>query len=162
MRNLLPIRPDAVWAAAVTLAVAVAGGVLTDVGPWYFGLRKPSWQPPDWVFAPAWTVIYTLSAMAAVLCWRGAPSRSARVLVVGAFLLNALLNVLWSALFFFWRRPDWALIEVIPLWLSVAHLLWLSRRFSPVAPWFLMPYLLWVGFAAVLNWAVVRLNAPFG
>jgi translocator protein len=160
MKSLIPNRAD-VWVAAVaTLLVAAAGGTLTQIGPWYFGLAKPSWQPPDWLFGPAWTTIFTLTAIAGVLAWRGAQG-GGRVLVVGAFALNAALNVGWSALFFYLRRPDWALVEVVPLWLSVALLMVVTRRYSAVAPWFLLPYLLWVGFAAYLNLTIVRLNAPF-
>lgn len=152
-----------VWVAAVAvMLVAGAGGTLTDIGPWYRGLRQPSWQPPDWLFGPVWTAIYTLTAIAGVSAWRGAASAAGRAFLLAAFLLNGLLNVLWSALFFYARRPDWAVLEVVALWLSVLALMLVTRRFSAVAPWFLLPYLIWVGFAGVLNLAVVRLNGPFG
>ena len=82
-----------------------------------------------------------------------------RVLV--AYALNALLNILWSVLFFTLRRPDWALVEVVPLWLSVLLLIAVSGRRDRAAGWLLVPYLAWVGFAGVLNWSVVRLNEPF-
>ena len=160
MKSLIPSRPD-VWVAAVlTMLVAGAGGALTQIGPWYFALAKPAWQPPDWLFGPAWTTIFTLTAIAGVLAWRGAAG-GGRALVAAAFALNATLNIAWSALFFFLRRPDWALIEVVGLWLSVAALMLVTARFNRVAPWLLLPYLLWVAFAAVLNLAIVRLNGPF-
>jgi len=160
MKSWIPSRPD-VWVAAVlTMVVAGAGGALTQIGPWYFALAKPTWQPPDWLFGPAWTTIFTLTAIAGVLAWRNAAARG-RALVAAAFALNATLNVAWSALFFFLRRPDWALVEVVALWLSVAALMLVTRRFNRVAPWLLLPYLLWVGFAGVLNLAIVRLNGPF-
>lgn len=152
-----------VWVAAImVMIVAGAGGTLTEIGPWYRDLAKPSWQPPDWLFGPAWTAIFTLTAIAGVSAWRGARSAAGRAILLGAFLLNGALNVLWSGLFFYARRPDWAGLEVVALWLSVLALMLVSRRFSPVAAWFLLPYLLWVGFAGVLNWAVIGLNGPFG
>jgi len=149
------------WAAGAAFLVAMIGGGLTDTGPWYQGLRKPSFQPPDWLFAPAWTLIFALTAAAGVVSWRAAPRGRARVGLILAFALNGVLNVLWSLLFFGLRRPDWALVEVVFLFLSVALLMWLAGRHAPLARWLLAPYLLWVGFATVLNLAVVRLNAPF-
>ncbi len=160
MKSWIPSRPDVWVAALLTMLVAGAGGSLTQIGPWYFALAKPAWQPPDWLFGPAWTTIFTLTAIAGVLAWRGAAGRG-RWLVAGAFALNAALNIAWSALFFFLRRPDWALVEVVPLWLSVAGLMLVTARFNRVAPWLLLPYLLWVGFAGFLNLTIVRLNGPF-
>lgn len=152
---------DIVVAAVAAIAVAVAGSVLTDIGAWYQRLRKPPWQPPDWLFGPAWTVIFALTAAAGVLAWRGAPGGTARAWVIGLFAVNAALNVLWSPLFFKLRRPDWALIEVIFLWLSIVALIVGLNGDSRWASWLLVPYLLWVSFAAFLNSTIVRLNAPF-
>ncbi len=152
----------AVYVAAGTAAgVLAAGGALTTIGPWYLGLRKPSWQPPGWAFAPAWTLIGGLSAWSGMLAWEGArdvPERRETVLLFGA---NAACNVLWSALFFKLRRPDWALGEVVLLWLSIALPIIRLRHWSPRAAALLLPYLLWVSFAAYLNLTIVRLNAPF-
>jgi tryptophan-rich sensory protein len=148
-------------AAGAALAVAALGGAATDIGPWYLGLRKPSWQPPDWLFAPVWTAIFALTALAGLRAWRRTPDARGRGRVLAAYALNALLNILWSALFFTLKRPDWALVEVVPLWLSVVLLVVVSGRRDRAAGWLLAPYLAWVGFAAVLNWSVVRLNGPF-
>ena len=151
-----------VWVAVVAATVvAVAGGVATRLGPWYYNLRKPSWQPPDWLFGPAWTVIFGLIAASGVLAWWGAADWAQRWLTIGLFAVNGLLNVLWSVLFFTLRRPDWALIEVVPLWLSILAMIIAFATFAPPASLLLLPYLAWVGFAAFLNRAVVRLNAPF-
>jgi tryptophan-rich sensory protein len=99
-------------AAAVAIFIAVLGGSLTDTGNWYQSLRKPSWQPPDWLFGPAWTLIFALATMSAVYAWRHAHDRRQRERVIGLFALNGFLNVLWSTLFFALRRPDWASVEV--------------------------------------------------
>ena len=148
-------------AAAVTIFIAGLGGTLTDTGPWYQDLRKPPWQPPDWLFGPAWTLIFALATVSAVYAWRGAGNRGQREWVIGLFALNGFLNVLWSTLFFALRRPDWALIEVLFLWLSILLPVVVFWRRAKPASLYLLSYLAWVSFAAFLNLTVVRLNAPF-
>jgi len=148
-------------AAAVAIFIAGLGGTLTDTEPWYQDLRKPPWQPPDWLFGPAWTLIFALATVSAVYAWRSARDRVQREWVIGLFALNGFLNVLWSTLFFALRRPDWALIEVVFLWLSILLPVVVFWRRARPASLYLLPYLAWVGFAAFLNLTVVRLNAPF-
>jgi len=147
--------------AACALLVAAIGGSLTDIGPWYQGLAKPAFQPPDWAFGPAWTLIFALCVLAGAEAWMRAPSLQVRTLVVALFALNAALNIGWSLLFFRMRRPDWALYEVGMLWLSVLVLITVCGRFAPRVRWYLLPYLVWVSFATAVNAVVVRLNAPF-
>lgn len=148
-------------AAASAVGVAALGAVVTDLGPWYYSLRKPRWQPPDWAFGPAWTLIFALTALAGYLTWRGARSRDERLQLLAALALNAFLNTFWSLLFFRLQRPDWALYEVGFLWLSIVLLMVLMRRISSHVAWLLLPYLLWVSFASVLNWEIIHLNGPF-
>ncbi len=148
-------------AAVSAIAVAALGALMTDLGPWYADLRKPSWQPPDWLFGPVWTVIFALCAISGYLAWREAPNRGGRDGVIGLFALNGFLNVLWSTIFFRVKRPDWALVEVGLLWFSIVLMIVVLMRYSKTASLLLLPYLAWVTFAAVLNWSVVRLNAPF-
>ncbi len=154
-------KPIAI-AALAALALAILGGLSTDIGPWYRALHKPPWQPPDWLFGPVWTTIYALSASAGVLAWRAAKEPPRREWIIGLFALNGFVNVLWSLLFFRLRRPDWALAEVGLLWLSIVLLIVVLGRWSKPAGWLLAPYLAWVSFASVLNYTVVSLNAPFG
>ena len=148
-------------AVGAAILVAVAGGMLTEIGPWYRGLRKPRFQPPNWAFGPAWTVIFALAAAAGVLGWEAAPTGAARAWVVALFVVNGGLNIGWSGLFFRLRRPDWALIEVGLLWLSILALILVLWPLSAGAAWCLAPYLAWVSFAALLNWRIVRLNRSF-
>lgn len=148
-------------AAAVAICIAGLGGTLTDTGAWYQSLRKPPWQPPGWLFAPAWTLIFALATVSAVYAWRDAQNCPQREWVVGLFALNGFLNVLWSLLFFALRRPDWALIEVVVLWFSVLLPIVVFWRRARAASLYLLPYLAWVAFAGFLNLTVVRLNAPF-
>ncbi len=148
-------------AAAAATAVASIGALMTDLGSWYQGLVQPSWKPPDWAFGPAWTLIFALSAAAGALAWRDAPGQRSREWMLVLFALNAFLNVLWSLLYFRLHRPDWALVEVGFLWMSVLLLMGVTGRYSRSARLLLLPYLLWISFAGTLNWATVRLNGPF-
>lgn len=150
-----------VIAFALSYATAGVGGALTDLGPWYFSLKHPAWKPPDAAFGAIWTGIFTMCAISAWLAWQAADTSVWRRRVAWLFGTNAVLNVLWSALYFKLQRPDWALFEVVFLWLSIAALivgLWaLSRRASAL----LIPYAIWVTVAAVLNYETVELNGPF-
>jgi translocator protein len=154
-------RKPVLIAAAVAIFIGVLGGTLTDTGPWYQNLRKPPWQPPDWLFGPAWTLIFALATVSAVYAWRAAIDRAQREWVIGLFALNGFFNVLWSTLFFALKRPDWALIEVAFLWLSILLPIMVFWRLAKPASLYLLPYLMWVSFAAFLNLTVVRLNGPF-
>jgi benzodiazapine receptor len=119
-------------------------------------------KPPNWLFGPAWTVIFILIAVSGVLAWERAPSVSARAWLCALLAVNGVLNVLWSLLFFKLHRPDRALIEVVALWLSILALVVFIGAYSFTAAAFMVPYLIWVAFAAFLNLKVVQLNAPFG
>jgi translocator protein len=149
-------------AVAGVVGVALVGGLMTDVGPWYESLRFPRLRPPNWLFGPAWTVIFALIATAGVLAWDAAPDAGTRRTLIALFVLNGLLNAGWSPLFFKLRRPDWAILEVIPFWLSILALILFTAPFSRAAAGLLTPYLVWVTFATWLNWRIVQLNAPFG
>ena len=149
-------------AALAALAVAGLGGLSTDIGAWYQSLKQPPWKPPDVLFGPAWTTLYALAAAAGVRAWERAPTRADREWLIALFALNAFVNVVWSLLFFRLQRPDWALAEVGVLWASILLLMVVLGRYSKASAWLLLPYLLWVSFAAALNRAVVQLNGPFG
>jgi translocator protein len=153
--------PAIVAAVLGTVALIALGALATDLGPWYYALKQPSWKPSDIWFGPVWTTIFMLSAWAGLRAWGGAGEGAARFWLVAAFVLNGMLNVLWSLLFFRLRRPDWALIEVGGLWLSIVLLMAVCATYDRWSPWLLLPYLAWVAFAAWLNLAVVRLNGPF-
>jgi translocator protein len=156
-----PLAVAAMCAAGGASLVAGLGIWVTDLGPWYRSLKQPWFQPPDTWFGPAWTLIYTLTATAAVRAWRASTSAPQRRTLLGALAFNAVLNVMWSWLFFRARRPDWALAEVVALWLSIVLLIVLAWRSDGTAGLLLVPYAVWVAFAAALNLGVVLLNAPF-
>ena len=160
MRHRSALKPILV-AAAAALLVAGLGGLMTDIGAWYLSLKQPAWKPPDWLFGPAWTIIFAFAAASGVTAWRAAPDRASRDWLLALFALNGFLNVLWSLLYFRLRRPDWALMEVCFLGLSVVLLMLVLGRYARKASALLVPYLLWIVFAGLLNWATVRLNGPF-
>ena len=149
-------------AASGVVLTAAGGALVTQLGPWYYGLKKPGWQPPDWLFGPVWTVIFLLMGCAFVLSWEQLPSGLARLRLFGVFAINAGLNIIWSLLFFGRRRPDLALIEVVPFIGSIVLLMVTVAPLDRRAAWAFVPYLLWVMFATVLNVYIVRHNAPFG
>jgi tryptophan-rich sensory protein len=144
---------------AICLGAAALGGVLTShsVNDWYPTLKKPSWNPPNWVFAPVWTTLYLLMAAAAWLVWMN--DTASRRLPMTLFGTQLLLNTAWSALFFGLRNPGLALIDVVLLFLAIAATIAAFRRVSSGAAVLLLPYLAWVAFAACLNAAIWRMNA---
>lgn len=148
------------WLFAIAWAVGTAalGAALTPLTPWYRGLERPWFQPPDWAFGPAWTLIFALAAIG----YARAAKAGAGRLLMWLYVLNGLLNAGWSLLFFTLQRPDWAMLEVVPLWLSILAMLLVARRHDRRAAQLIAPYLAWVTFAACLNWAIVLLNGPFG
>ncbi|MGC6331594.1 TspO/MBR family protein [Rhizorhabdus sp. FW153] len=147
-------------AGVVATVVAVMGATITDIGPWYRSLVQPSWAPPDAAYGVGWTVIFAFAALSAVSGWL-AMRWSEREWLIGLFALNGFLNILWSLLFFKLHRPDWAMIEVILLWVSILGLIVFIWRRSIMGAVLLLPYLMWVTFAGYLNMTIVRLNGPF-
>lgn len=143
---------------AVALFLGIAGGLLTEIGPWYRNLRRPRLNPPDWLFGPAWTIILGLATWSAAIAWEAAGSADEQRLVLLLFGANAVLHLLWSPLFFKLKRPDWALIEVLFLWASLVALVVGLAPISSKASMLIWPYLAWVTFASWLNWQIVRLN----
>ena len=141
------------------ILVAGVGGVVTAeaVRTWYPSLRKPSWNPPSRVFAPVWSVLYLMMAVAAWSVWR-ARDASDVAIALGLFGVQLALNLSWSVIFFGLRRPAWALGEIAVLWMSIAATIAAFWIHDGIAGALLLPYLAWVTFAAVLNEAIFRLN----
>lgn len=156
-----PSRLKAVFALGGWLALcftAASLGALFMPGEWYSALKKPSWNPPAWIFEPVWTALYTMMAVAAWLVWkRGGFAAQRRPLAL--FLVQLALNAAWTPLFFGLHWPGVAFTEIVLLWLAIAATLAAFRPVSGVAAWLLVPYLAWVSFAAALNFALWRLNS---
>ncbi len=162
--------------------VGAAGGLLTalSVGGWYASLEKPAWTPPGWVFAPVWTALYTLMAVAAWLVWLKARAATldrrrlgqagrptvplsavtgvSHQLALAFFGLGLTLSLAWSGLFFGLRNPGAAMWDLVALWLmavAATHAFW---RISRPAGWLMLPYLLWISFAGALNYTLWGMN----
>jgi translocator protein len=142
----------------LSFAVAAIGAVASiDAAPFYAQLAKPSWAPPAGVFGPVWTLLYALMAIAAWQVWRqGGLRKQRRALTL--YLIQLGMNALWSWLFFGWHLGRAAFVDVVLLWVAVAATLLAFWRASRVAAALLVPYLLWISFAAVLNYTVWQLN----
>ena len=143
----------------VCFAVAGVSGSWTasEVPGWYKTLVRPSIAPPNWVFAPVWTMLYALMAVAAWRVWLEAPSPLRNWGLV-LFALQLALNFAWSLLFFKMHALGAALAEVAVLWLAIGATTLVFARVSPMAAWLMAPYLAWVSFASILNGAFWRLN----
>jgi translocator protein len=145
---------------AVCLLAGLIGSFFTagSIPTWYAALNKPSFNPPGWIFAPVWTILYILMAIAAFLVWRKGLQANGVKLALFFFALQLILNVIWSILFFNYHSPFYAYIEICALWLSIVLTIVFFYQVSKPAAWLLIPYLLWVSFASVLNFAIWRLN----
>jgi tryptophan-rich sensory protein len=136
-----------------------AGGIGSRYmpGEWYASLAKPTWTPPNWIFAPAWTVLYLLMGVAAWRVWRRAGFGRARG-ALALFVAQLVLNGMWSWLFFGLHRMDAAFLDIAALWVMILIVMVLFRREDWRAGALMAPYLAWVGFAACLNFALWRMN----
>ena len=144
----------------ITFSIAAVSSYFTisQIPGWYATLRKPSFNPPDYLFGPVWTILYTMIATAAYLVWKQRDSsptyRTTRVI----YFLQLLFNFSWSIIFFGLHQVLIALIIIALLWLSIIAVMYFFNRFNKFACWLLLPYLLWVSFAASLNLAIYMLN----
>jgi len=129
-------------------------GVSAMPGTWYAGLVKPTWNPPAWLFGPAWTLLYTLMAVAAWLVWKRDGWRRPLLL----YFVQLALNSAWTPIFFGAHELGWAMVEMVALWTAVLLAILSFHRVSRPAGWLFAPYLAWVTFAAALNFALWRLN----
>lgn len=149
-----------VIAFIICQAAGAIGSIFTvpAIPNWYQGLNKPDFNPPNWVFAPVWFILFTMMAVSLYLIWEkgleGKRNRSA----VFLFLVHLMINAFWSLAFFGLHNLMLAMIVILILWAAIAVLILLFKRIDKVAAYLLAPYLLWVSFATVLNFAILRLN----
>jgi tryptophan-rich sensory protein len=138
----------------------VVGSIFTapSIATWYATIEKPGFTPPNWVFAPVWTTLFVLMGVSAYLVWnKGLENKNVKMALL-IFSIQLALNMLWSFLFFGLKSPLYAFFEILILWLVIMLTIVNFSRISKTASWLLIPYIIWVSFAAILNFSIVRLN----
>lgn len=146
----------ALGALVLTFGAAYIGSRF-PVDEWYTGLVKPSWNPPNWLFGPVWSVLYLLMAISVWLVWLKEGLAGA-LIPLGIFLLQLVLNAAWSWLFFGQHEMGIAFLEILLLWTAILTCIILFWELNPLSGILLVPYILWVTFAAVLNYTLWQLN----
>jgi tryptophan-rich sensory protein len=156
---------NAFVALTVAIVIPVVGGFLSGYfitkdkvkksNGWYDSLKKPAWNPPRWVFGPAWTLLYVLMGIASYLVWNQGGANQLALTIYG---LQLLINFAWSPVFFGAQRPDIALILILVLWFMIIATMVLFYAITPVAMYLLVPYILWVTYASTLNGYIVYAN----
>ncbi len=138
----------------------IIGSIFTTpaIPTWYANINKPTFRPPNWVFAPVWTTLFLLMGIALFLIWKKGPEKKENRIAFSVFIIQLILNTLWSVLFFGLKSPFAAFIEIIFLWAAILASIILFFRISRLAGALLIPYILWVSFASVLNFSIWRLN----
>ena len=145
---------------AACLLIGFLGSLVTtpSVSTWFSTINKPSFSPPNWLFAPVWTILYILMGISAYLVWnKGLEKKGVREALI-IFGVQLVFNFLWSFIFFGLHQPLLAFLEIIILWLLILQTFLKFRKISSLAGYFLLPYLIWVTFAAFLNFTIARLN----
>ncbi len=161
--DLIQDKRQVWWGLAAFLFICFAAAGIGSfatapaITNWYAGVNKPSWNPPNWLFGPVWTVLYAMMATAGWMVWRRL-SLQAAAIPLFFFAVQLLLNTLWSVFFFGLHNPGLAFIEIVFLWLSIAATIYFFWRVRQLACALLVPYLAWVSFAAFLNFTIWRLN----
>lgn len=144
-----------VLALFLVMSFATASfGAMFAPDSWYVGLVKPSWNPPNWLFGPVWTVLYALNAIAAWRVYR----RGNSLIPISVWILHLIPNALWSMFFFGMHRMDYALIDIVVLLCAIVTSAVLFFRHDRIAGLLMIPYFLWVSFATLLNWTLMGLN----
>jgi len=146
-------------ACILCLSVGWIGSFFTDsASGWYQNLNKPFFNPPGWVFAPVWTALYIIMGVSVFLIWqKGLSERKVKIALI-FFIVQLLLNAIWTPLFFGLESPFAAFVDIVFLWLAILITIVLFFKLSRAAAFLLIPYILWVTFAAVLNFSIWIMN----
>jgi benzodiazapine receptor len=142
------------------VAIGFAGTFFTtpSIGTWYAGITKPSFNPPAWVFGPVWTILFVMIGLSLGMVLNSARISKYRSVAIKIFIVQLVLNLAWSYLFFSLHRPDFSAIEILILFGMIGVNIYYASKVHKTAGWLLVPYIVWVGFAAVLNITIWSLN----
>lgn len=144
--------------AVVCLALGTISGLLTVTGvnTWYATIQKPSWNPPNWIFGPVWTMLYLLMGASFALAWQRGGEVGRKMMRL--FLIQFLLNLSWSPAFFYFHNITLAFIIITAMWVMILLTIFAAGKVRPLAAWLLVPYISWVSFAMILNGTIMKLN----
>lgn len=158
MKNLTILK--VILSITICLAVGGLSGYLTSgsISTWYVGINKPSFNPPNWIFGPVWTTLYTLMGVSAGLIWSKGLEFATTKKALSIFGVHLVLNFSWSLIFFGLEQPRWAFVEILFLLGSIFYYTNVFYRISTLAGWLQVPYILWVSFATILNGSIAWLN----
>ena len=144
----------------ICLAIGGVSGYFTasEIPTWYVTLNKPSFNPPNWIFAPVWTTLYFLMGISFWLVWKSNAAAAIKNKAITYFIIQLILNFFWSIIFFSFHQLGIALAEIIILWIFILLSFMAFYPISKPAAYLLLPYLLWVSFATILNFSIWKLN----
>ena len=147
-------------AISIPLLVGAIAAFFTQAGVhgWYSAANKPSYNPPNWVFAPVWTALYIMMGIALYLVWKSDTDKAVKQTAIILFAIQLTLNFLWSFIFFYAKQPGWAFADIIALWLILLLTAIWFGKISATAAWLLVPYIFWVSFASLLNFYIWKHN----
>lgn len=144
----------------IPVLVGAVAGLFTSSGvnSWYAIANKPWFNPPNWLFAPVWTVLYIMMGIAFFLIWRADSDKSIKQTAMIFFVAQLVLNFFWSLIFFKLQQTGWAFAEMSIMWLLILFTIIWFGKISSTASWLLVPYICWVSFALILNFSIWKLN----
>lgn len=143
-----------------SIIIGSIGGIFTapEIQTWYAHLNKPSWNPPNGLFAPVWTSLYLMMGISFYLVWKTKFDSDKKAWAIIIFIVQFALNFLWSFIFFRQHQLGWAFVELVVMWLAIFCSIIAFSRINKTAAWLLVPYISWVSFAGILNYSVWMLN----
>jgi translocator protein len=144
----------------LTVGIGSLGGIFTatEIQDWFLHLNKPSWNPPNGLFAPVWTCLYVMMGISFYLIWKAKANTDTKTWAIIMFIAQFALNFIWSFIFFKQHQMGWAFVEIVVMWLAILCTIIAFSRINKTAAWLLVPYISWVSFAAMLNYSVWMLN----
>jgi translocator protein len=145
----------------LTMGIGLLGGIFTapEIQTWFVHLNKPSWNPPNWLFAPVWTTLYLMMGISLYLIWKAKANTDAKRWAIIIFIAQFALNFMWTYIFFKEHLIGWAFVDIVLLWIAILCTIIGFSKINKTAAWLLVPYISWVSFAAILNYAIWQLNA---
>ncbi len=144
----------------IPLLVGAVAGLFTSSGVngWYALANKPWFNPPNWIFAPVWTLLYIMMGIAFFLIWKSTADKNVKQTAMILFSIQLVINFFWSFIFFKLQQPGWAFAEILLMWVMILLTIIWFGKISAAAAWLLVPYICWVSFASVLNYSIWKLN----